>query len=322
MLRPIRETFDPEGYPDLLVGLTSPDDAAVWRLNDRQSLVFTTDFFTPIVDDPYAYGAIAAANSLSDVYAMGGQPFLALSVAAFPANLPLEMTREILRGAAEKCREAGVVIGGGHTINDEEPKFGLAVLGMAETGRLLSKGGLRVGDHLFLTKPLGFGVTTTAHKRELVSEEELREAITWMSTLNAAAGQVALSQGLSGVTDVTGFGLLGHLLEMTEASAVGAQLRFDVLPFISCAHKYAEEYTFPGGAFDNREFFGPRVRLDPNLSEKEQMLLFDPQTSGGLLMGVPEGNMEGFGQACRQVGLQVWEVGRVLPGAGVQVTRA
>ena len=241
MLRPIRETFDPEGYPDLLVGLTSPDDAAVWRLNDRQSLVFTTDFFTPIVDDPYAYGAIAAANSLSDVYAMGGQPFLALSVAAFPANLPLEMTREILRGAAEKCREAGVVIGGGHTINDEEPKFGLAVLGMAETGRLLSKGGLRVGDHLFLTKPLGFGVTTTAHKRELVSEEELREAITWMSTLNAAAGQVALSQGLSGVTDVTGFGLLGHLLEMTEASAVGAQLRFDALPFISCAHKYAEE---------------------------------------------------------------------------------
>ena len=322
MLRPIRETFDPEGYPDLLVGLTSPDDAAVWRLNDRQSLVFTTDFFTPIVDDPYAYGAIAAANSLSDVYAMGGQPFLALSVAAFPANLPLEMTREILRGAAEKCREAGVVIGGGHTINDEEPKFGLAVLGMAETGRLLSKGGLRVGDHLFLTKPLGFGVTTTAHKRELVSEEELREAITWMSTLNAAAGQVALSQGLSGVTDVTGFGLLGHLLEMTEASAVGAQLRFDALPFISCAHKYAEEYTFPGGAFDNREFFGPRVRLDPNLSENEQMLLFDPQTSGGLLMGVPEVNMEGFGQACRQVGLQVWEVGRVLPGAGVQVTRA
>jgi selenide,water dikinase len=322
VLRPIRETFDPEGYPDLLVGLTSPDDAAVWRLNDRQSLVFTTDFFTPIVDDPYAYGAIAAANSLSDVYAMGGQPFLALSVAAFPANLPLEMTREILRGAAEKCREAGVVIGGGHTINDEEPKFGLAVLGMAETGRLLSKGGLRVGDHLFLTKPLGFGVTTTAHKRGLVSEEELREAITWMSTLNAVAGQVALSQGLSGVTDVTGFGLLGHLLEMTEASAVGAQLRFDALPFISCAQKYAEEYTFPGGAFDNRDFFGPRVRLDPDLSEKEQMLLFDPQTSGGLLMGVPEGSLEGFGQTCRQVGLQVWEVGRVLPGAGVQVTRA
>ena len=187
MLRPLSTIFSPADYPDLLVGLDSADDAAVWKLDEKRALVLTTDFFTPVVDEPYDYGAIAAANSLSDVYAMGGKPFLALNIAALPPDLPVEISTEIMRGAAEKAREAGVVIAGGHTIQDKEPKFGLAVLGMLQTDALLIKGALRPGDHLFLTKPLGFGVTTTALKRQMVSEAELAEVVSWMKTLNRAA---------------------------------------------------------------------------------------------------------------------------------------
>ena len=286
------------------MGLSSADDAAVWKLNDSQALVLTTDFFTPIVDDAYDYGAIAAANSLSDVYAMGGRPLLALNLLAFPSNLPVEVSREILRGGAEKVREAGAVIAGGHSIQDEEPKYGLAVLGIVETVRLLTKGGALPGDHLFLTKPLGFGVTTTAHKRGLVGADELREAVDWMKRLNRAAGEVATRLELKTATDITGFGLIGHAMEMAQASRVGFELHFGNLP---------------GGAFDNLEYYGRDTRLDAGLTEPERMLLFDPQTSGGLLLAVPEGRLEAFARAREAADLPAWEIGRVVEGQGITV---
>jgi len=230
------------------VGLREPDDAAVWRLDEDRALVVTTDFFTPVVDDAYDYGAIAAANSLSDVYAMGGQPFLALNVAGLPDDLPEEISSEIMRGGAEKAREAGVVIAGGHTVKDKEPKYGLIAIGFVDPRKMLSKGGLKVGDALVLTKPLGFGVTTTALKREQADAQDVIEAVNWMKRLNQAASQLAVEFGLRGATDITGYGLLGHGLEMAEASGVSLKLEFANIPFISGARKYAEKGAFAGGA--------------------------------------------------------------------------
>ncbi len=181
MLRPLENLFQPGDYPDLLVGLQSPDDAAVWRLDDQRAIVVTTDFFTPVVDEPYDYGAIAAANSLSDIYAMGGSPFMALNIAALPPDLPTELLSEILRGGAEKARQAGVVIAGGHTVQDKEPKFGLVAVGFVDPRRMLTKGGARPGDRLVLTKPLGFGVTTTALKQQKASAEDVAEVVNWMT---------------------------------------------------------------------------------------------------------------------------------------------
>ncbi len=281
--------------------------------------MITTDFFTPVVDDPYDYGAIAAANSLSDVYAMGAKPFLALNIAAFPPNLPQEISKAIVRGAAEKCREAGVVVAGGHTITDNEPKFGLVAIGIAETEKILTKGGANPGDHLFLSKPLGFGVTTTALKRGLTTEEEVREVSTWMKRLNHQTAQLALDCELKSVTDITGFSLLGHASELAEASQVGLELHFNQIPLISPARKYADAYTFPGGASDNKLWFGPRVSFDPALNDSDQMLLFDPQTSGGLLISVPDGKLQKFQQLANQRDLPLWKIGWVTELSGIQV---
>lgn len=319
MLRPVQGLFDPRSFPDLLVGLGDPDDAAIWRLDSTRALVVTTDFFTPVVDDPYDYGAIAAANSLSDIYAMGGQPFLALNVAALPPDLPAEVNSEILRGGAEKCREAGVVIAGGHTVQDKEPKFGLVVLGFVHPEKYLTKGGARVGDALVLTKPLGFGVTTTALKRGKVDPADIEEVVGWMKRLNRDAGALAAEFGLRGGTDVTGFSLLGHGLEMADASGVGLQLEMANIPFISCARKYAALWTFPGGSADNRLFYGPRVRFAEGISEEEQMLLFDAQTSGGLLLAVPRAKTAAFLKRAENIGQPAWVIGEVVEGEGIEV---
>jgi len=212
--------FSSSDFPDLLVGLHDPDDAAVWRLDAERALVITTDFFTPVVDDPYDYGQIAAANSLSDIYAMGGKPFLALNIAAFPPNLSSEILGEIIRGGAEKAREAGVVVAGGHTIRDDEPKFGMVVVGFVHPEKQLSKAGLHPGDTLVLTKPIGFGVTTTALKQEKADPTDVVEVVSWMKRLNKGAAMLAIDNGLQAGTDVTGFSLLGHALEMAQASKV------------------------------------------------------------------------------------------------------
>ena len=319
MLRPLENVFQASDYPDLLVGLQTPDDAAVWRLDDQRALVVTTDFFTPVVDEPYDYGAIAAANSLSDVYAMGGRPFLALNIAALPPDLPEEILSEIVRGGAEKAREAGVVIAGGHTVQDKEPKYGLVVIGFVDPQHALTKGGVRPGDRLVLTKPLGFGVTTTALKRDQASPADVAEVVSWMTRLNRAACQLAVDAGLKGGTDVTGYSLLGHGYEMAHASQVGFRLVFEQIPFVSCARRYAETWTFPGGASDNQHYFGKFVRFGARFSEMEKMMLFDPQTSGGLLLAVPQDKIEGFRQQAVQLDQPFWEIGEALAGEGIEV---
>jgi selenide,water dikinase len=302
-----------------LVGLREPDDAAVWRLDEERAIVVTTDFFTPVVDDAYDYGSIAAANSLSDVYAMGGQPFLALNVAALPDNLPPELSSEIIRGGAEKAREAGVVIAGGHTVKDKEPKYGLVAIGFVDPRKMLSKGGLKVGDALVLTKPLGFGVTTTALKQQKAAEQDVQEAVTWMKRLNKTAGQLANEFNLRGGTDITGYSLLGHGMEMAEASGVSLRFDFATIPFISGARKYAEQGIFPGGAFDNKKHFSEKVEFADILDQPNQMLLFDPQTSGGLLLGVPRDALASFLARARELDQPAWKVGEVQAGSDIQI---
>jgi selenide,water dikinase len=321
VLRPIKDIFEPSDYPDLLVGLDSPDDAAVWRLDDGRALVATTDFFTPVVDDAYDFGSIAAANALSDVYAMGGQPFLALNVAALPPDLPPELMGEIFRGGAEKAREAGVVIAGGHTVQDKEPKYGLIVLGFVDPRRMITKSGARVGHVLVLSKPLGFGTTTTALKRGQADPTDVSEVVGWMKRLNKAAAELAMEAGVRGGTDVTGFSLLGHGWEMAEASGVGLRFSFKKIPFTRGAHRYAEEWIFPGGSSDNRLYFGEHVQFDPQIDEPSQMLLFDAQTSGGLLLSVPPEKLSGLLERAAQVGQVLWEVGEVIEGEKIEVIK-
>ncbi len=301
------------------MGLEGPDDAALWRLDDSRALVVTTDFFTPVVDEAYDYGSIAAANSLSDVYAMGGRPFLALNIAALPPDLPIELSSEILRGGAEKTREAGVVIAGGHTIQDKEPKYGLVVIGFVDPHKAMTKGGLKPGDTLVLTKPLGFGVTTTALKQQKAEPQDVQEVVDWMKRLNRSASELAVEFGLRGGTDITGYSFLGHGLEMANASGVSLHIDYAKIPLVRGARKYAERGTFPGGAFDNLHHYGAQVRFADSLDEPAQMLLFDPQTSGGLLLGVPADKLAAFEARAREVGQPVWAVGTVHDGSGIEV---
>ena len=302
------------------MGLREPDDAAVWRLDEERAIVVTTDFFTPVVDDPYDYGAIAATNSLSDIYAMGGKPFLALNITALPDDLPDEISREIIRGGAEKAREAGVVIAGGHTVKDKEPKYGLVVIGFVDPRKMLSKSGLQVGDTLVLTKPLGFGVTTTALKQQKADDADVAEAVHWMKGLNKTASELANEYELCGGTDITGYSLLGHGMEMAEASGVSLEFRFADIPFIAGARTYAEQGIFPGGAFDNKKYFELKVKFSSSLDESSQMLLFDPQTSGGLLLGVPQDKLDSFLARSKELGQTAWVVGKAKSGTGILVT--
>jgi selenide,water dikinase len=320
VLRPLQAIFKPGDYPDLLVGLGAPDDAAAWRLDERTALVVTTDFFTPVVDDAYAYGAIAAANALSDLYAMGARPFMALNIAALPPDLPVEVMSEILRGGAEKVREAGAVIAGGHTVQDKEPKYGLVALGLCALDQLMTKAQARPGDVLVITKPLGFGVTTTALKAQQASPEDIDEAVGWMARLNGPASLLALEFHVRAATDVTGYSLLGHGLEMAEASGVALRMHLPSIPFLKGARGYAERAFFPGGSADNRMYFGSRVSFSPEIDEYSQMLLFDAQTSGGLLLAVPGGYLAGFLKRASEDGVSAWAIGEVQAGKGILVS--
>jgi len=281
--------------------------------------VVTTDFFTPVVDDAYDFGAIAAANALSDVYAMGGKPFLALNIAALPPDLPTELITSILRGGADIAHQAGVVIAGGHTIQDKEPKYGLVVLGFVNPKQMLTKGGARLGDVLVLSKPLGCGTTTTALKREQADPADVAEAVGWMKKLNRTAAELALEFDLHGGTDVTGFSLLGHAYEMAQTSGVGIRFHYAKIPFLSGARKYAEEHIFPGGAYDNRLYFGSFVHFNPELDEASQMLLFDPQTSGGLLLTVPPDRLDALLARAARLEQPLWVIGEVVQADGIEV---
>lgn len=319
MLRPLQGIFQPGEAPDLLVGLDEPDDAAVWKLDDARALVATTDFFTPVVDDPVSFGAIAAANALSDLYAMGAQPFLALNLVAMPANLDPALVSEILRGGAEKTKEAGAVVAGGHTIQDREPKYGLVALGMVEMDKLMTKSAAKPGDVLVLTKPIGTGVTTTAIIRDQGDPAHEAEVIHWMLQLNAPAAALALDFGVRAATDVTGFGLLGHGLEVAESSRVGLRIHAPSVPTFAGARKYAEMGTFPGGSVDNQAFYRDRVAFDDDIDEPQRMLLFDAQTSGGLLLCIPAEIWEALKAEGERRGVSLWAIGSVIHGEGIQV---
>ena len=314
----MRETFHEEDYPSLLVGLASPDDAAVYQISDDQALIFTTDFFTPVVDDPYTYGAVAAANAMSDVYAMGGQVVLALSIAAFPPRMPAPILGQILRGAAEKVAEAGGVIAGGHTIDDDEPKFGLAVMGTVHPARVARKGGTRPGDLLLLTKPLGVGIITTAAKGDVADPAHLEAATQAMLQLNRRAAELAQQSGFHAITDVTGFALLGHGYEMADHSGARLQFHLDRLPFLPGAVDYADQWLFPAGTCNNEQAFGEHVTFH-GVDDEIQQLLYTPETSGGLLLALSPDQAARLEDLCRQAGQPVWRIGQVLEGHGIEV---
>jgi selenide,water dikinase len=321
VLRPLRDLFPAEDHPELLVGLAVSDDAAVYKISDELAIVQTLDFFTPVVDDPYDYGAIAAANAMSDVYAMGGEVVLALNISAFPSDLPLEITSEILRGGAEKVAEAGGVLAGGHTIDDDEPKYGLSVMGIVHPDRVWTKAGARPGDTLVLTKPLGVGIITTALKGQKTDPAQVEAAVASMKKLNRQAAHILQSIGVRAVTDITGFALLGHGYEMAEKSGVLLRFQLGRIPFLDGAREYADLWLFPGGTCNNEQAYEHAVKFAPGIEEEMQQLLYTPETSGGLLAAVPPEALEAVIARFDQAGHPCWVIGEVVAGEGVEVVK-
>lgn len=290
------------------------------RVSDELGLVQTVDFFAPVVDDPFEYGAIAAANSMSDVFAMGGTVTIGLNIAAFPDDLDLDILSEIFRGGSEKMLEAGGVIAGGHTVTDSEPKYGIAVTGMVRLEHLWTKAGARPGDQLFLTKPIGSGVLTTAAKQQRIDRAELQQAIDQMMRLNLYARNIAMHHTIHAATDITGYGLAGHAWEISNRSGVGLHIVLESVPFLERADELISDGVAPGGLYRNRDHYtglndGVRIESDP--TAPRSLLVFDPQTSGGLLFCVPEDGAGDFANAFREVGEQLWHIGEVAEGREV-----
>jgi len=322
VLRPLQDAFPADRHPALLVGLAGPDDAAVYRLSADVALVQTVDFFPPVVDDPFTYGQIAAVNAMSDVYAMGGEVLLALQVAAFPEGLDPAILGEIFRGGADKVAEAGGVIAGGHTVFDEEPKYGLAVTGIVHPDAVIRTGGARPGDALLLTKAIGTGVLMTAAKQQRAGHEAgLAAAVKSMLRLNRHASHLARAGQVHAMTDVTGFALLGHAREIAEASGATVVIDAAAVPLLPEARRFAAEGALTGGGGRNREQLGDRVRLAAGLDRVTVDLLYDPQTSGGLLIAVPESGADGLRAAIAAQEGACWRVGRVERGASVVEVR-
>jgi selenide, water dikinase len=325
-LFPLLQGLPPISDPNVLVGTATRDDAAVYRLDAERALVLTTDFFTPIVDDPYEFGAIAAANALSDVYAMGARPISALNIVGFPdAELEPAVLAEILRGGAEKAKEAGIDVVGGHTIKSDEPIYGLAVTGIVHPDRVVTNAGARPGDLLVLTKPIGLGIVTTAAKNDQDSDGAVREAVRLMSTLNRSACDAMLEVGVSAATDVTGFGLLGHLRNLAAASGLAATVWLDRVPVLGAARRYAEAGIAPGGTMANRRFLAEWVTYADGVDEPSELLLADAQTSGGLLIAVSPERVTELGKALERRGTPAAAlIGRLDEGASgsIRVERA
>jgi len=300
--------------PNIIVGTESSDDAAIYRINPDQAIVQTTDFFTPIVDDPYWFGAISAANSISDIYAMGAKPLFALNIVGFPSNrLPTEVLEKILLGAQDKAAEAGISIIGGHTVDDTEPKYGLAVTGIIHPDQIIRNNTSKVGDLLILTKPLGFGIITTAMKRGLVDEDSKQEVINWMAMLNKTAAELANKYKANAMTDITGFGLLGHLLEMSKGSQVDVELFSSDVPILENAHKFATANVIPGGSLDNLAYVSSYVNFENEISQPLRHILADAQTSGGLLISCPSDDAHKLITELKNSGINTAEIiGKVI----------
>ncbi len=307
--------------PNVIVGRDASDDAAVYRLSDELAVVMTLDYFTPIVDDPRDFGAIAAANALSDVYAMGGRPVAALNLAGFPVgSLPLSALGEILAGGAEKAAEAGVAIVGGHTYDDREPKYGLSVVGLIHPDKVVKNAGAMPGDRLILTKPLGIGIITSGIKAKQVSEETTRTVVGVMTTLNRAASEAMIEVGVHACTDITGFGLLGHLREVTLAGGIGARVCLSKVPVLPETWALVKKGIVPGGARRNLDFVSEAAVWDPAITEEHKLVLCDPQTSGGLLMAVPPESVDALLQALASKGVVVVaEIGEIVEDAHARI---
>lgn len=291
--------------PNVLVGINTGDDCAVYQITDDLAIIQTVDYFTPIVDDPYDYGAIAVANSLSDIYAMGASPMFALNIVGFHTRgMPLEILTRMMKGGADKAREAGIEIVGGHTIDDKEPKYGLAVTGVLDPAAIVYNSTAQAGDVLFLTKPIGTGIIATAIKRGIASEAAIRRVTEIMTTLNRAAAEAMVKVGVNACTDVTGYGLLGHLGEMTQGSGVGARIHARAVPTIQAARDLVFEdlNIVPGGTKNNLEFVQAFTNFDPGLSQAERLLLADAQTSGGLLISCPPEKADELESALKEAG--------------------
>ena len=323
VLRPLAAMFDPARYPNLLRGLDDPDDALVWKLDAERALVHTADFFPPVVDDPYAFGAIAAANALSDVYAMGGTPLFAINLVGFPDDMDPSVISEILRGGADKVKEAGAVVAGGHTTSDKEPKYGLAVTGMVHPDRILSKGGARAGDVLLLTKPLGAGILTTAGKQQSASTADMDVVIASMARLSASASRLLREAHphVHALTDITGYSLIGHAHEMAHLSNVALRFRMSDLPLLPGVAGYAKAGIVTGGARRNASHYGGFVATSRPLEPWQLDVLYDPQTSGPLLAAVEPTHAGTLVAAFRAAGEPVWIVGEAVAGTegGIEI---
>jgi selenide,water dikinase len=310
--------------PNLITGVQGSEDAGVYRLSEEIAIVQSVDFFTPIVDDPYIFGRAAAANSLSDIYAMGGAPVTALNIVCFPIKtLGMDYLREILKGGLDAIRESGAALVGGHSVEDEEPKYGLSVSGLVHPDKVMKNSSLRVNDSLILTKPLGTGLIATALKADLATPESMDRMTQTICGLNKAPSQLALSRGIKACTDITGFGLAGHMVEMARASRVRIRLNAKSAPLLPGALEYASMGLVPAGAHGNRSFFQQWITLSDDLSPEIVDIMFDPQTSGGLLLGVPSHMAEDFSGDLHSKGLEEARViGRVIaedPGGLVEI---
>lgn len=323
MLRELGGQFPPEQFPQLLVGLDAPDDAAVYALDDQHALVQTLDFFAPVVDDPYEFGAIAAANAMSDVYAMGGSVLFALNIAAFPEDLPPDVVAQILRGGADKVREAGAAIAGGHTIIDEEPKYGLAVTGVVHPQQVRRNAGALPGDTILLTKRIGSGVLIGANGAGAVAQPHMRAAIDQMMTLNKDAAEAAAEYPVRAMADVTGFGLAGHLWEMAEQSNAAIELNLARVEALDGLEAAVNAGFGSGGQDRNRNFFAPKLQFERDLTPLEDALLYDPQTSGGLLISTGLIESPHLEQALQTQGIQATPIAKVTaptPGGALRVS--
>lgn len=296
---------------NLLVGIETSDDAAVYKLTEDIAAIQTLDFFTPVVDDPYTFGAIAAANSLSDVYAMGGKPTVAMNIVCFPNCLNIDILGEILKGGADKVIEAGAVVIGGHTVEDDEPKYGLSVMGIVHPEKILKNHGCKVGDVLILTKPIGTGIVNTAIKAEIASKEVYDEAVKVMSTLNKYAGEIIVDYNINACTDVTGFGIMGHGYEMASASDITIKLFKDKIPVIKGAREYAEMGLVPAGTYNNKGYLDGKYNLE-DIPEWLEDALFDPQTSGGLLISTPQDQVQSMMERLMKLDIKPAIIGEVI----------
>lgn len=321
-MQPLSDIFSEKEFPQLLIGLNAADDAAVYQIDEERAIISTVDFFPPVVDDPYSFGAIAAANALSDVYAMGGRPLMAINLAAFPDGLDMSILTDILRGGADIVKASGAVIAGGHTVTDKEPKYGLSVTGEIHPNKIIRKGGAKVGDKLILTKPLGTGVITTALKRGEASIEDTEVVIAGMKRLNRKASELAqryndtVEKAVHAMTDITGYSLLGHGHEMAHLSQVDFRIQFEQLKWYNGAFGYAEADMIPGGLHRNREYFSQWVSLEKAFTDWQEYLLYDPQTSGGLLMAVAADRAESLVKDLLAAGEEASLIGEVIAGEG------